>query len=338
MASRTFSSREMRTLTSSQLGREAFRPGSGADSVDSPLLSQNSMYVGQKTRGLKAELKRRRADKKEPPSRSCNCCCIVCADQSVKVIVQNFGQLESIRDAGLHLLKWPFQTAALVSLKVRMLDVTTNSKTLDNVTVQVRSSVQYQVEADRVDEFLFRLNDPASQIESFVEDGIRSMLPSMTLDDAFLSKTAIGDTVCRQTEKEMEAYGVTILAVLVAELRIAPEVSAAMNEIEASKREREACVHKAEANKIMVVSRAEADAEAMHLQGIGLARQRVAMCDGISQSIEAMREQETGVDQREVLYMTLAAQYMEVLSDFAASSPASCVLPPPGGARGLPPP
>eukprot|EP00283_Hemiselmis_rufescens_P020117 CAMPEP_0173441262 /NCGR_PEP_ID=MMETSP1357-20121228/23864_1 /TAXON_ID=77926 /ORGANISM="Hemiselmis rufescens, Strain PCC563" /LENGTH=298 /DNA_ID=CAMNT_0014406831 /DNA_START=257 /DNA_END=1150 /DNA_ORIENTATION=- len=298
MATRTFSSREMSVLGPSRSqtleGQQRLE-----GSVDSPLLTQNSMYVGHSTQGLNARLSRRRRDNKEPPSRSCNCCCVVCADQSVKVIVQNFGRLDSIGNAGLHLLKWPFQTAALVSLKVRMLDVEVNTKTLDNVSVQVRTSVQYQVEDDRVDDFLFRLQDPSAQIESYVEDGVRSMLPSMTIDDAFLSKTAIGDQVCSRTETEMEAFGVTILSVLVLELKIAPEVRAAMNAIQASKRLRESSIHKAEANKIMVVRRAEANAEAMHLQGQGLARQRVAMCDGIAKIIAMMRERDSGVDQRQ---------------------------------------
>eukprot|EP00285_Hemiselmis_virescens_P012588 CAMPEP_0173390676 /NCGR_PEP_ID=MMETSP1356-20130122/15783_1 /TAXON_ID=77927 ORGANISM="Hemiselmis virescens, Strain PCC157" /NCGR_SAMPLE_ID=MMETSP1356 /ASSEMBLY_ACC=CAM_ASM_000847 /LENGTH=321 /DNA_ID=CAMNT_0014348127 /DNA_START=242 /DNA_END=1203 /DNA_ORIENTATION=- len=297
--------------------------------VNSPLLRENSMYKGTNVTFVNAMQKARRRQGTEPGSRSCNCCCFVCADQSVKVIVQNFGRLDSIRDAGLHLLRWPFQTAALVSLKVRIMDVTTNSKTLDNVTVKVRSSVQYQVEADRVDEYLFRLNDPATQIASFVEDGIRSMLPTLTVDAAFGAKGDIGDAVCRYAEKEMGQYGVTILAVLVCELQIAPEVSAAMNSIEASRLAREAAIFDAEARKIKVIKAAEADADAKHLLGVGVARQRLAMCDGIQKSILRMRETNQMVDQREVLYMTLTTQYLDVVSDFAKHAPSSLLTPPP---------
>lgn len=82
------------------------------------------------------------SSRREPKNASCNCLCIVCADDGVRVIVQNMGEAEEeTRGAGLHLLKWPFQTASLVSLKIRHIDIQTNTKTIDNVSVSVHRFV-----------------------------------------------------------------------------------------------------------------------------------------------------------------------------------------------------
>lgn len=62
-----------------------------------------------------------------------------------------------------------------------------------------------------------------------------------------------------------------------------------MNQINASRRQREAAIEKAEAEKIMAVRSAEADAEAKHLSGMGTARMRQAITDGFKGSIESMR-------------------------------------------------
>ena len=52
-------------------------------------------------------------------SNPCNCFCFVCADSSARVIFQWMGAADPItKGGGLHWIWWPFQTAALVSLKV----------------------------------------------------------------------------------------------------------------------------------------------------------------------------------------------------------------------------
>ena len=55
----------------------------------------------------------------------------------------------------------------------------------------------------------------------------------------------------------------------------------AMNEINASKRLKEAAFQRAEGEKIVKVKRAEAEAESMYLSGVGVARQRRAIMDGL---------------------------------------------------------
>ena len=63
------------------------------------------------------------------------------------------------------------------------------------------------------------------------------------------------------------------------------KVRDAMNEINASKRLKEAAFQRAEGEKVVKVKRAEAEAESMYLSGVGVARQRKAIMDGLKDSI-----------------------------------------------------
>jgi hypothetical protein len=109
----------------------------------------------------------------------------------------------------------------------------------------------------------------------------------MTLDKLFESTDEIGDAVNGHLSAAMSAKGYLIYKTLVTDISPDIRVKAAMNEINASRRYREAAIEKAEAEKILQVKRSEAEAEAKHLQGVGVARQREAIIDGYRKSISA---------------------------------------------------
>ena len=59
------------------------------------------------------------------------------------------------------------------------LDVYCETKTKDNVFVQVAVSVQYRVLTEKTYDAFYRLTDPAEQIRAYVFDVIRSTLPKL---------------------------------------------------------------------------------------------------------------------------------------------------------------
>jgi len=70
---------------------------------------------------------------------------------------------------GPHLICWPFYTiAGRVSIRIQQLDVACETKTSDNVFVNVVISVQYAVQTEHVYEAFYVLNDPSEQITSYV--------------------------------------------------------------------------------------------------------------------------------------------------------------------------
>lgn len=248
-------------------------------------------------------------------------CCIVCVRTKRVAIVEDLGKYNRLLDAGCHFVAWPLQSVAgSLSLRIQQLDVICETKTKDNVFVQCQVSVQYRVIEEEAFNAYYRLSDPRGQIQSYVFDVVRSSVPRMELDQTFASKQEIADDVKNKLEQVMYQYGYEIVAALVTDLAPDSKVKASMNEINASKRLKEAASHKAEADKVQQVKAAEADAESRYLSGLGVARQRKAIIQGLQESVEAFSNEVEGASTKDVMDILLLTQYFDMLSAVGANS------------------
>lgn len=250
-----------------------------------------------------------------------DCCCLVCVRTQEVGVVEDLGQFKTLLDPGLHCITWPLQgVVARLSLRIQQLDVICETKTKDNVFVQVAVAVQYRVLVDRAYDAYYRLTDPRNQIQSYVFDVVRSTVPKMELDEAFASKADIAAAVLDQLKDVMTDYGYEIKNCLVTDLAPDHKVKASMNEINASRRLKEAAAHKAEADKVKQVKAAEADAEARYLSGLGVARQRKAIVQGLQESVGTFADEVEGATPKDVMDILLLSQYFDTLSSVGANS------------------
>jgi len=88
-----------------------------------------------------------------------------------------------------------------------------------------------------------------------------------------------------------------------------------MNEINASKRLKFAVAEQAEGSKILQVKSAEAHAEAQYLSGVGVAKQRRAIVDGLRSSIVDFSAGVDGTTPKDVMDLLLLTQYFDMLKD-----------------------
>ncbi|MCA9847388.1 MAG: SPFH domain-containing protein [Dehalococcoidia bacterium] len=242
-------------------------------------------------------------------------------------IVERFGKFKSITSPGLN---WRIpiadQVVTRVSVRVRELIVHINTKTKDNVFVDLELAVQYQVRnAEDAWNAWYTLTDHEQQMESFVYDTVRAKVPTMELDQVFENKDDIADDVKATLAEKMQAYGYTIVQSLVNDVRPAENVAVAMNEIVAQERLRRAAEHRAQAEYITVVKAAEADAESKRLAGEGIANQRKAIVQGYQESVAGL-QQATGVDAREIMSVVLMTQYFDALRDMASNGRNSVIF------------
>lgn len=142
----------------------------------------------------------------------------------------------------------------------------------------------------------------------------------MELDDAFASKNDIAMAVMTQLKEVMDDYGYEILQALVTDMVPDAKVKASMNEINASRRLKEAASHKAEAEKIRQVKAAEAEAEARYLNGLGVARQRKAIIEGLQMSVSEFAGDVSDVSPKDVMNILLLSQYFDTLTSVGANS------------------
>ncbi|RWV91443.1 hypothetical protein GW17_00046270 [Ensete ventricosum] len=169
---------------------------------------------------------------------------------------------------------------------------------------------------------------------------IRASVPKLNLDDAFEQKNEIARAVEEELEKAMSAYGFEIVQTLIVDIEPDEHVKRAMNEINAGKLVvplRMAANDKAEAEKIVQIKRAEGEAEAKYLSGVGIARQRQAIVDGLRDSVLGFSVNVPGTTPKDVLDMVLITQYFDTMKEIGASSKSSSVFIPhgPGAVRDI---
>lgn len=200
----------------------------------------------------------------------------------------------------------------------------------DNVFVTVVASIQYRALADKATDAFYKLSNTRSQIQAYVFDVIRASVPKLNLDDVFEQKNQIAKAVEDELEKAMSAYGYEIVQTLIVDIEPDEHVKRAMNEINAAARLRAAANEKAEAEKIVQIKRAEGDAEAKYLAGLGVARQRQAIIDGLRDSVLGFSVNVPGTTAKDALDMVLITQYFDTMKEIGASSKSSAVFIPHG--------
>ena len=230
-------------------------------------------------------------------------------------VVERFGKFDRITRPGLHFL-FPFaERVYFVDLQVKQAQFQVETKTRDNVFVQIPVSVQYQVLDDKIADAFYKLSTPQKQIESFVFNSILGHVPKLTLDETFEQQSGISVAVKVELDAIMSGFGFNILTALVTEIIPDSKVKDAMNYINAAQRAQVAAQARGEAEKILKVKQAEAEAESKALQGNGIARERQAIIDGLSASIEDFQKGVPGSSAEEVMSLVLLTQYFDTLRD-----------------------
>ncbi len=247
--------------------------------------------------------------------------------QRTAAIVQRLGKF--VREAGPGLnCKIPFidQVVGRVNLRVQQLDVKIETKTEDNVFVQMVVSVQFYVLAEKVYDAFYRLDDARQQITSYVFDVVRAQVPKIKLDDVFEKKDDIANIVKSELAQVMDGFGYGILKALVTDIDPDPKVKESMNEINAAQRMRVAATEKGEADRIIKVKAAEGDAQSKALQGRGIADQRQAIVAGLRDSVDEFQRSVPGTTAKDVMNLVLMTQYFDTLKEIGASSHTNTIL------------
>jgi regulator of protease activity HflC (stomatin/prohibitin superfamily) len=241
-------------------------------------------------------------------------------------IVERFGKYNRIARPGLQfLLPW-CETVRFIDLQVRQAAVNVETKTKDNVFVTIPVSVQFQVVEEKVFDAYYKLSNPQAQIESYVFNSILGHVPTLTLDEAFEQMQQISIAVKKDLDEVMDTFGYNILRALVTDIVPDAKVKAAMNDINAAQREQIAAQARGEADKILKVKQAEAEAESKALQGDGVARQRQAIIKGLQSSVESFKVAVEGSTAQDVMAMVLMTQYFDTLREVGVSGKSSTIL------------
>ncbi|MGB5648276.1 SPFH domain-containing protein [Muriicola sp.] len=245
--------------------------------------------------------------------------------QQSAAIIERFGRFQSIRNSGLQ-MKIPLvdKIAGRVSLKIQQLDVIVETKTLDDVFVKLKVSVQYVIIKSKVYEAFYILDFPHEQITSYVFDVVRAEVPKMKLDDVFVKKDDIANAVKSELQDAMLDYGYDIIKTLVTDIDPDSQVKAAMNRINASEREKIAAQFEGDAARILIVEKAKAEAESKRLQGMGIADQRREIARGLEESVEVLNK--VGINSQEASALIVVTQHYDTLQAIGEETNTNLIL------------
>jgi regulator of protease activity HflC (stomatin/prohibitin superfamily) len=244
-------------------------------------------------------------------------------------LIERFGKYITTARAGLN-FKLPLidTVRATLSLQVQQHMVSVDTITSDKVSVRLTVAVNYQVIEGREHDAFYQLANPEAQIETFVFDVVRSQVPKQSLDEVFGSKDTIAQVLKEELTNDMSVFGYSIVKTLVTEIEPDAKVKAAMNDINAAQREREAANARGEAEKILRVKQAEAQREADRLKGEGIAQQRLAIVEGLRQSVQELKTAYQGASDDTIMNMLMMTQYFETLTQVGAKSNATTIFVP----------
>jgi len=245
--------------------------------------------------------------------------------QQTAVIIERFGKLQSIRQAGLQ-FKIPLvdRIAGRISLKIQQLDVIVETKTKDDVFVHLKISVQFLIRKDHVEDAFYKLQNPHEQITAFIFDVVRAEVPKMVLDDVFEKKEEIALAIQRDLKEAMLNYGYDIIKALVTDIDPDENVKVAMNRINAAEREKVAAQHEGDAQRILIVERAKAEAESKRLQGKGIADQRREIARGLEESVDVLNK--AGINSQEASALIVITQHYDTLQSIGADTNSNLIL------------
>ncbi len=245
--------------------------------------------------------------------------------QQTAAVIERFGRFQSIRHSGLQ-LKIPIvdRIAGKLSLKIQQLDVIVETKTLDDVFVKLKVSVQYKVIREKVYDAFYKLDYPHDQITSYVFDVVRAEVPKMRLDDVFVKKDDIAIAVKSELNDAMSDYGYDIIKTLVTDIDPDAQVKAAMNRINAAEREKVAAQYEGDAQRILIVEKAKAEAESKRLQGQGIADQRREIARGLEESVEVLNK--VGINSQEASALIVVTQHYDTLQSIGEETNSNLIL------------
>ena len=252
---------------------------------------------------------------------------IILVNEKTVYVIQRLGKFHRMAHAGFGMII-PFidQKAGVINLRVQQLDVDVETKTLDDVFVHLRVSVQFQVMPNKLWEAHYALDNHRHQIASYIFDDVRAEVPKLELDDVFAKKEDIADAVRQNLGDSMDEYGYNMVKTLITDIDPDSHVKESMNRINAAKRDKEATMEEAEASKIRVVKAAEADAESKRLSGEGIAQQRLEIVRGFKESVEDFQKSLKSITHEEVMQFVLLTQYFDTLNNIGSNGKNSSIL------------
>ncbi len=222
--------------------------------------------------------------------------------QSEQFVVERFGRLKSVLGPGINFIV-PFldRVAHKISILERQLpNASQDAITVDNVLVQVETSVFYRItEPERT---VYRIRDVDAAIATTVAGIVRAEIGKMELDEVQSNRSQLITQIKALVEDAVDDWGIEVTRAEILDVNLDQATRDAMMQQLNAERARRAEVTKAEGNKRSV--ELAADAELYAAEQTAKARRIEAEAEAYATQVVAAAIAENGLE---------AAQYQVAL-------------------------
>lgn len=239
-------------------------------------------------------------------------------------VKQTFGKTEGllkknpILNPGINFYIPIIQKINIVSNKQQQIIFAIACRSIDGVSVNLNVSIQYLVKPENSILSLFSLENPLHQMNSLVNDSIRSSIASIKIDDVYIQQNEISNIVTSRLQ-ELEKHGFTCTNVLLKDIEPDKKVKDSMNLVNSSLREKLVAIQQAEADYIKITKHAEARSKEMALIGKGMSDQRNAILQGYSDNMISMSKN-LGVTSNQLMSFLTRMQEIDMNREIAHSN------------------
>ncbi len=243
--------------------------------------------------------------------------CFFSVDQQTRRIITRFGKFVKVSSPGLN-FKLPLIDSASdpINLQTVQLELSELTYTDKGTSVSITANVQYRI--DENDESVklahYKLAQPEGQIKSHLSSAIRGKVPTMTLEAVQKNQLEIADHVKSNLMETMTKYGYIIEDVLITRADPDASVVKANNDKYASEQEAVTAKNTAAANYTRVVEAAKAAAEAMKINGEGIANEGIAIFNGLQTQVKQFEATIPGSTPKDAMLLVAFQQYVDMMN------------------------
>ncbi len=236
-------------------------------------------------------------------------------DQNTVAVVEFLGKYRRSMTAGFNMIIPIFESIReRVSLRQQNFALQGNYPSKDKVITTIGTNLIFSVDQglDGVKRYVYELDDRVRSIEASIENSLRTYVAQETHESLLEKKEELAQHIKGDLETQFKDWGMRIHSFQITNVTFPVTITNAMSEVVASEQLRRAAENKGEAAKIQAVKEAEGERERKRLQGEGIALERMAIANGLRQSIEAVQGI-TKQNTSEIIATLTLTQYLDTI-------------------------
>ena len=254
--------------------------------------------------------------------------------QYERLAVFTWGKYAGLRQPGLQLLVWPFQTYRRIDLREDVIDIPRQTNiTRDNAPIDIDFLIYMRVIEADAEKSVLEVVQYRAAVIGIATTTLRAVIGDITLDEVLSQRERINESLRQKLDEVTERWGIKVTQVEIREVEPPRDIQDAMNRQMSAERirravvteaegTREAAVTVAEGDKAAAILQAEGERQAEILTAEGDQQAAVLRADGFSQALDRINAVAQNIESN-----TMSLQYFETLKELGTGESTKFIFP-----------